>query len=303
MKDYLNEINDRYPIRRKADEKKSFYEYICGEITNRSVKIEVLDQKHNNIIIGDPSKAEILFTAHYDTPAASLVPNMMIPANKLIGTVINLIYPLLMALFSLFVSVIITTIAGADQRWAAMIYMVLYFGLFYCTTRLLSNKHNKNDNTSGVAAVVSLANQVDDERVAFILFDNEEKGLLGSKAYYKANKCAMEDKIVINFDCIGNGDQIMFIAMKNAEKSASYSTLKSIAVSNENFGVHHLSARKSSSNSDYKSFPSGIGVMAAKRNCLIGFVTGRIHTHRDTVANTENIEFVVRMMAEFVKTI
>ena len=91
------------------------------------------------------------------------------------------------------------------------------------------NKNNKNDNTSGVAAVMSLIKNIDkDSNVAFILFDNEEKGLIGSGQFNKQNKKMMENKPLINLDCIGNGNEIVVIF--NNEKMESVDLLKESVV-------------------------------------------------------------------------
>ncbi len=300
MKDYLNEINTIFPIRRRGEEKAKFYDYVRSEFGEERVRIEILDKKHNNIIIGDISEAKVIFTAHYDTPAASLVPNLMFSADKIKGTLFHLAFPIIMALISLFIAFSVSEALNLDERYAAIIYFVLYFGLFYCTTRLVPNKHNKNDNTSGVATVMSLASEINDKRVAFILFDNEEKGLLGSKAFAKKHKNLMKDMPLINFDCVGNGDQVIFIVKEKAEKNEAYQLLKSVSISNESFKVHHLPFKKCLSNSDYKNFPCGIGVMASRRAKFVKFYTGRIHTSRDTVADSENVYFLTDIMKDFV---
>ena len=165
---------------------------------------------------------------------------------------------------------------------------------------MLPNKHNKNDNTSGVATVISLASEINDGRVAFILFDNEEKGLLGSKAYAKKYNSTLRDKLIVNFDCIGNGDQMIFIVKEGAEKLQTYKLLKDVTVSGESFEIHHLPYKKCFSNSDYKNFPCGIGVMACRRAKIVKFFTGRIHTSRDTVASSENVYFLADTMKEFI---
>lgn len=303
MKDYLNEINDLFPIRRREEEKAKFFDYIKQELGDERVSRETLKQKHNNIVIGDISNAKVVFTAHYDTPTASLVPNLMFPANKIKGTLFHLAFPIIMALFSLFIAFSVAAAFGLDNSYAAIIYLVLYFGLFYCTTRLVPNKHNKNDNTSGVATVMSLASEINDGKVAFILFDNEEKGLLGSKAFAEKHKTIVKDKMVINFDCVGNGDQIIFIAKEMTEKHELYNLLQNATHSTEGFEVHHLPLKNCLSNSDYKNFSCGIGVLASKKARIVKFYTGRIHTFRDTVANSENIYFLTGIMKDFISTI
>lgn len=301
MKDYLNEINSQFPIRRRAEEKAKFLEYVKGELGEERVILETLEGKHNNIIIGDVESAKVIFTAHYDTPAASIVPNLMIPANKLIGTLYHFLYPLAMAVLSLFVALAIGDVLELDSSFSAALYAVLYFGLFFCTTRMTSNRNNKNDNTSGVATVMSLAKEICDGRAAFVLFDNEEKGLLGSKAFNKAHAGLLSDKMIINFDCVGNGDQMVFIAKEGAAAKDEYGLLKSSVISDADFTAHYFPAKKTISNSDYKSFPCGVGVMACSRGRIVKLYTGRIHTVRDTIAESKNVYFLTDAMVRFVE--
>lgn len=303
MKDYLNEINDKFPIRRKKDEKAKFADYVKSELGDDRVKTETLEKDNNNIIIGNPESARVVITAHYDTPAASVVPNMMFPANRA-GIIVNLLFPVLFALFSFTLAYTVCYLLDWDGKIAALIYLVVYLGGFYCMTRLFSNKHNKNDNTSGVATVMTLAKRIDDERVAFILFDNEELGLVGSKAYSKAHSDVMKDKLLINLDCVGNGDQVILMAKERATKTAEYQHLhKAFCVEDDNFTIHHIPFRKASSNSDHKSFLSSVGITAASRGHIAKFVTGRIHTSRDTVADSKNIFFLSDRLSEFLENI
>ena len=300
MKDYLVEINNLFPVRRKEDEKSAFYEYVCSELGQEKVKLEQLD-KNNNIVIGNVQEAIVVITAHYDTPAASLVPNFMIPANKVIGTLIALCYPLAMALFSIMVAFGSGALFSLDDSTIMFIYLILYFSLFFGSTRFISNKNNKNDNTSGVSAVMTLASSITSDKVAFILFDNEEKGLLGSKAYNKKHKELMMDKLVINLDCVGNGDNMIVITKEDAERTVEYELLrKTLSTEDNTYSVHYVPFKKSSGLSDHRSFPRSICVMAANKGNFVKFITGRIHTSRDTVVNSENISFLCNRLSEFI---
>ncbi len=292
MKDYLNEINDSFPIRRSEEEKSAFVKYIKDQIGNDRVSVERLENKHNNIIIGDIHRANLIFTAHYDTPAASVVPNMMLPANKILATLINCIYPVILSFVCFFAALFITAILPVPYELTAVVYMVLYLGIYYCSTRLLPNKHNKNDNTSGVATVLALADEICDPDVAFVLFDNEEKGLLGSKALNKKYKEEFLSKLVINFDCVGNGDQIILSVKDKAQDRGEYNTLTESIDRSCGFDVHFIPFGKTAGNSDHKSFPCSIGVYAARKGKIAKFYTGKIHTARDTVASSENICFL-----------
>ena len=301
MKDYLNEINDRFPVRRKTSEKSAFFDYVSSDLGCGRVRKDIVD-KNDNIIIGNVEKAKVVFTAHYDTPAASLVPNFMVPANKLFGTLINICYPIGIALISLLLGFGFGTLLELDYSGSLALYLIIYFTAFYCLTRLVSNKNNKNDNTSGVATVMSLAAKYNDDRVAFILFDNEEKGLLGSKAYSKKYKSMMKDKLLINLDCVGNGDQFVFIAKETAEKTEGYKILReAFGSDNGDFTIHYLPFKKSLGNSDHKNFLCSVGVMAASRGRVLKLITGRIHTVKDTVADANNITFLSEKLGIFIE--
>ena len=301
MKDYLNEINDKFPIRRSDKHKQSFFDYVKGELGEGRVFKETLEKKHNNIVIDDISSADLIFTAHYDTPAASVIPNFMMPKNKILGTLINIIFPILMSFICIGAAFLIGCIAKLDTPAIAGIYLIFYLGLFYCLTRLFDNKHNKNDNTSGVATVISISNQVKYNRVAFVLFDNEEKGLLGSKALNKKYKAEVENKLVINLDCVGNGDNIVFIPKDKAEAREEYALLKDIACDIDEYKIHFVPFKKACGNSDHKSFPCSIGVMAGNKGKIAKIFTGRIHTSRDTVASEKNIYFLTDVMVKMIE--
>jgi hypothetical protein len=89
--DYLKEINDKYPIRKTEEQKDAFRKYVVNKASEKGIdaRVEKLN-KHNNVVIGDPATAKTVFTAHYDTPCASLFPNLMMPRNKGLFYLINL---------------------------------------------------------------------------------------------------------------------------------------------------------------------------------------------------------------------
>ena len=219
----------------------------------------------------------------------------MFPANKISGTLIHLIYPILLSIVSLFVAFLIGDTLGFQNSEWVIIYLALYYCAYFIPM-MIPNKHNVNDNTSGVATVMSIARMVNNDKVAFILFDNEEKGLLGSKTFNKKHSEVLKDKLIVNFDCVGNGDQIIFAYKENAEKLYEYDLLCKSLIPSGKFDVHYLPAKKCLGNSDYKSFLNGVGVMACKRGKLFKFYTDRIHTSKDTVADEENILFLAERM-------
>jgi hypothetical protein len=304
MKDYLNEINEKHPIRRTKEQKEQFFNYLCNEFEPDTVRKDVLENKHENLVIGDIERAEIILTAHYDTPATALYPNLMMPANPALNMLYHILIPLLLALLSLAVACLIVAISAVpeDKVNSVLIpcYLLIYFLSFYLSTRCFTNKNNKNDNTSGVATLVSIAKSVEKkDKVAFVFFDNEEKGLLGSKAMAKKYKNELKNKLVINFDCVGNGREILIMAKKGVLNNENYIKLLKTLKQENGFNLYFLSLEKCSSNSDHKNFENGVGVVACQKGKIAKFITGKIHTNKDTIADKENIEYLTSQMIKY----
>lgn len=180
MSYYFNELISNHPIRRKQKDKDLFIDYIEKEAKNLNYEV-IVDKKaeHKNIIIGNVKTAEVIFTAHYDTPPKSIIPNLMLPRNPKIAKMYSIGFFTVLALLALLVSYVICNIFELKREVFAIIYLVLYFASTYLLFRLFDNKNNYNDNTSGVATVLELmkitSNDIN-KKTAFILFDNEEKG-------------------------------------------------------------------------------------------------------------------------------
>ena len=89
---------------------------------------------------------------------------------------------------------------------------------------------NCNDNTSGVVTLLELMATVDEEdrdTICFIFFDNEEKGLIGSGAFRKQYASKVVDKVLVNFDCVGDGDTLLM----KYNSSMSQSKYKILSIS------------------------------------------------------------------------
>lgn len=305
MKDYLNYINDSYPVRRSNKQKEMFRNEIIKESKELGydAKVITLDGKHNNVVIGDVANAKVVFTAHYDTPAASAFPNIMIPRNRLLFFMYQFFGPLLLAALSIGGAYLIKRQFDLEQHYFLLAFLFIYYLLYFLLYRTFTNKHNKNDNTSGVSTILSIMERISDDnknKVSYILFDNEEKGKLGSKAMSKAYSEWFNDKLIINFDCVGNGNNILTVGMPEALQLNDYKILQKILKDNDNYHVEHFPIKGSQSNSDYKNFNTGIGVMACKKKKGIGFYTPRIHTFADKIADSKNIEFLADSFVSYV---
>ncbi len=308
MKDLLNEINDRFPIRHSGEEKAAFRAWAAQHARKAGHTVREENNKgHVNLVIGDPDRAEVIFTAHCDTPRRSFQPNLMIPVCA----------PLRYAyLFAVIVPMLAVSICGGWLAQRALgadvsrsirritmlsVYMALYLSLFFLMFRGPANKHNKNDNTSGTAAVLALADRLPaGGKAAWILFDDEEKGKKGSRAFAEAHPKIKAGTLVVNMDCVGNGTRFLASVADGARNDPAFAALEKALTG---IGALVCPASGASMNSDQKNFDRGVGLCACLPSRLAKWYVPRIHTVRDTVASWENIDTLAAALEGFVRDI
>ena len=61
-------------------------------------------------------------------------------------------------------------------------------------------------------------NMTPEERAntAFVFFDLEEAGMIGSSRFAKVHKKVMKQKLLVNFDCVSDGDHFLIVHSKKA---------------------------------------------------------------------------------------
>ena len=296
----LEEMYAKYPIRNSADQKAAFRAWAAEQAKSNAFTVrEEENEGHINLVIGDPEKARVLFTAHYDTPRRSLLPNLMLPTTnwlKLLYTFGTLI-PMLAA--AILAAVAVGSLAGGfdsiSGRMAALaVYMVIYFGLFYLLFRGPANTANKNDNSSGAAAVLDMTARLSGcGDAAFILFDEEEKGKKGSKAWTAAHPRQKAGLLNINMDCVGNGEHFIVSVPEEAANDAGWPAFGRAL---EGIDAKICSSKKASMNSDQKNFTKGVGICACLYKKGI-YYTPRIHTNKDTVASADTVDRLTEALA------
>ena len=308
MKDFLNEIDSRFPVRNSRKQKESFCDYVLEETGKFSYFSSVEMQgcmkpseQRRNIVIGSPENARVVFTAHYDTPRRALFPNMLFPLNPVLKFLCTLLPVLLMLAVSVGAALGLRSLTGLEgvpgRLLSVAVYAVIYFGLFILLLRGPANPHNRNDNTSGTAAVLSLTEKLSGvPGIAFILFDDEEKGKKGSKAYAQYRPEVKSGRLVVNMDCVGNGDTFIAGVTEAAMNDPLFPALSAAL---ESIGAKV--SEKARMNSDQKSFDKGVGICACTYKKGLGYCTGRIHTVKDTVASPENIEKLTGALAVFAR--
>lgn len=300
-------ILPEYEVRKSKAQKSRFVDMLSEKYGDRlRVKETKGLIKSRNVIIGNPERAKVVFTAHYDTAPVMPFPNFITPKN----IPVYLLYQLLLVLViylpvALVVGVSMHLTRGLSESVQIIINEAVFFasliGIMWFLLDGPANRHTANDNTSGVVAVLTLADRLTSDDFAFILFDNEERGLLGSSSYAAAHKSVRENTMIVNLDCISDGDHVMFLISKKASGSAYATALESMALNV--LGEYGKSAiitgpRSTVYPSDQRSFKVSIGVAALKKSPSrrIGYYMDRIHTKRDTKFDDANIAAICDLL-------
>lgn len=175
---------------------------------------------------------EILLTAHYDTHSWRQNYIQAFISRKIqYSNLTSLIIFCLFAILTLFLlAYILSFYFKINQKPSIIIsLLVLILGIMGLPIWIV-NPINPfkpatvhDDNNSGVIALIHVARLLNEKgygnKVKLLFTDCEEKGLLGSKLFVKNNLESLQNKIIINFDCVGRGTNL-FINAKNSSKLA-----------------------------------------------------------------------------------
>lgn len=310
------EILEKYQIRKSNKQKSEFIEYIkdrlfrSGYDREKDITVDTKGiglLKSRNIVVGNPKEAEFLVTAHYDTCAVLPFPNFMAPTNPFLfwGSQLMIFFLLI---YLAAIVVLAFTFLTNNYFEAGNVFLIVYVLLFFYVLFGYRNKHTANDNTSGVIVVTKLLEELPEEhrkKVCVVYFDNEEKGLFGSSFFAKKYKKFIKNKMLINLDCVGDGDNIVSMAKRAARKDEKYSLfVEALTEDAKTYdGVYHCKKMKFMMfPSDQSNFDNAIGICALRKS-IFGMYCGRIHTPFDTICREENIDFLVRAMRKFVEKI
>ena len=225
----------------------------------------------------------------------------MTPRNKVFFWAYQMLQVGILVALGCAVGVPLAVISGDDYTGFLAGYAV-YMGCLALMIFGPANKHNVNDNTSGVAAVLETMAKVPAEhraKTAFILFDNEEKGCRGSGAYAKAHPAVKESGFLVNLDCVGDGEHILFIAKEKNRGMPQYAALTEALQAQNGRTLHIFPMEGSMLNSDQKNFKASSAVCACNEDKRLGFVCDRIHTSEDTVCDQANLDFLADAFAAF----
>ena len=106
--------------------------------------------------------------------------------------------------------------------------------------------------------------------------------------FNKVHKSAMKGKLLLNFDCVSDGDHLLLVMQKGAYHLAD--KLRAAFIPCEGKEVLVERASNTMYPSDQANFPCGVGAAALKKKKGIGLYLDRIHTKKDTVLMQENLD-------------
>ena len=311
MTDTTREIFKKHEVRKTKDQRKLFRDYVISYARSLGygAKEERVGKHAYNVVVGDPRSASVIYTAHYDTCAVMPVPNFITPKNILI----YLIYQVIMTTV-IFTIPFIVMFGVAPRVYDATGMYLVYIGVmivgyalllltFYLIMKGPANKHTANDNTSGVTLLTELLTEMPEEqrgKVAFVFFDLEELGMIGSKSFKQRYPAVSKRTPVVNFDCVSDGKNILFALKKTAAQlepkiAEAFRSDDTYTVEIVSKGVFYPS--------DQAQFTLGVGVAALRKTKRGLLYMNRIHTPRDTVYDEENIEFLKKGAIELARII
>lgn len=300
---------ERYPVRKTWGQKSAFIEYVKAYAQEREMDIAVEEGgkyvRSRNIVLGNPGRARLLLTAHYDTCARLPFPNFMTPDNWPIVILSEGLLLAAIAAAGVWLGGASAQFLRASGMWGwlgsllgVVCGLLVSAGLLALMLIGPANPSNANDNTSGVLYVLLAMERFKDRAdVAYVLFDNEEKGLLGASAFIAAHPQIARRCLIVNMDCIGDGDTLLYTGTKRA--MAHPLAKRILAAFEENAPSH---GRKAVSGefpkwlypSDQMLFPRGTAFAALKGKRIL--YLNRIHTVKDTQLDEGNIRCLLEVM-------
>ena len=285
-----------FPVRKTKKQKQAFREAVqsYAEQLGYPCTVESGSLGSRNLVIGNPEQADYLVTAHYDTCARLPIPNFLTPCNFwpfLLWQVV-LVLLILGVCILMGLGVGFLTGSGAIGSWCGYLMICVILALMLIGP---ANPSNANDNTSGVVTLLEIAKSMPGnqrKKVCFVLFDLEEAGLIGSASYRKAHKSQTDRQMVLNLDCVGDGDNLTLFPTKRLKKdrkrltslykACGYFGEKSILVHEQGFSFYP---------SDQANFPYGAGICALNKRGKTLYLS-RIHTKKDTILERTNVNLL-----------
>ena len=303
MTELSQKVFESFQIRKTTKQKQAFIAFLQSNIPELQIQ-KTGFPKSRNLIIGDPKTAKVFLTAHYDTCAQLPVSNFVTPKKPLLCV----LYSILMVLPCIVIVYLLNLLLNLlylDYWMQSAISLVAYAALIGLLLSGPANKNNANDNTSGVITLLEIYQALlpqERENVCFVFFDNEEKGIIGSSQFRKKYKAQTKNALLINYDCVSDGDHFLLGVTKTANQRYGH-ILSACFAGTDAKHVMLEDLKKVYYPSDQAGFPVAIAVAALNHKKPFGYYMDRIHTKRDTVFQEENIHYLKERTIQLISQI
>ncbi|MBE6759414.1 MAG: Zn-dependent exopeptidase M28 [Ruminococcaceae bacterium] len=291
----VTELIDNHPYRYSQSQKSEFLLDTKRMLRAAGYNSDRIEEQRlggifgsRNLIIGNP-EAEYLVTAHYDTPGRN---GFLLGTSPLVGqTGANIIMLLLLIPFFIAEMWLISSVLDQPEPSVlavigAILAPVVVLILLMLVPMLIVNRHNSNDNSSGVMCVLQCALYAAEhpelaDRCCFVLFDNEEWGLVGSIGFVSRQKKRKIDtgkQFAINLDCVGVGEVLAAVTTV-----APGERCKTLTDSLSRLGLP-VECKRSQLvfMSDHAAFPDAVMLSYMNRSKLGPLYIPNIHSRKDT---------------------
>lgn len=293
-----------FPVRKTKRQKQYFRDAVqsYASAIGYESRVEKGSLGSRNLILGNPERADYLVTAHYDTCARLPIPNLLTPCSFWLF----LLWQVVLMILILGVCALTGLASGLLSRDTSIGIWCGYLMIWALLAVMLigpANPTNANDNTSGVVTLLEVAKSMPEnrrERVAFVLFDLEEVGLIGSASYRKSHKSQTDRQIVLNLDCVGDGDFLTLFPGKKVKSDRKHVAFlrmicghfgkKSIQLKEKGFAFYP---------SDQANFPYGVGICALNKRKKTLYLS-KIHTKMDTTLERTNVNLLRAALITFI---
>ena len=303
MTELSQAVFDRFQIRKTKKQKLEFIRFLQTHLPDLQVQESGIPRSRN-LVLGDPKTAKVILGAHYDTCARLPFPNFITPKRPLVAIIYSFL--VLIPYFLLILAMNLLLGLFSMQPQIHYLLSILVYGIFMLLMLCgPANRNTANDNTSGVITLLEIYQAMDPEtrqQVCFVFFDNEEKGLIGSGRFRKQYRKDIKQTLMINFDCVSDGDHFLLGISKKANRKHRVAIAQAFTPSGQK-QVLMENLKKIYYPSDQSGFPLAIAVAALKYTKPFGYYMDRIHTKRDTVFQQENIAYLTEKTLQLIDNI
>ena len=293
---YAKLLLERFGIRKTKQQKEEFRRWLMVEL--KQLGYFAYEESGSsgavNVVAGEPEKVKLLLTAHYDTAVALPFPTFYTPYHPWL----YFLYQGLMIFLAMALCFVLAFAAGFALGQPGLVMpltLVLMVALLVYFAAGPAAKHTANANTSGVALLLEIAKAMPaplKKKVAFVFFDMGQGSLTGANGYKRKHLKELDKQMLVNFDCVGDGDTAVLLPSKKAKWDGELLDAINVAFSGE-AGKYQLRLQGWGMHpSDNRKFKRSVAVLTANFRKAIGPCITGVCGNKDTVLKEENLRYL-----------